>query len=60
VIYLQYIKKVCIVPEPKSLEFSGGIYFFGGFRNFPEFLALEFNVSREEWEITRVAAEARG
>jgi len=54
------MKKVYIVPEPRSLEFSGRTYVFDGFRNFPEFLASEFNVPKGEWEITKVSGEGTG
>ena len=54
------MKRIYIAPEPKSLKFSGRAYIFDGFRNFPEFLASEFNVPKGAWEITKVDDEGIG
>jgi len=54
------MRKIFVVPEPKSLEFSGKTFAFDGFKNFPEFLASEFNVPKGEWEITITEGEGTG
>lgn len=46
-----YIK---IVPEPKSLNFSGRWFQFDGFSNFPSFLGEAFNVSKGSWKIVNI------
>ncbi len=45
-VYALGMKKVFVVPEPKSLSFTGECFVFDGFENFPEFLRREFNVSK--------------
>jgi len=54
------MKEIHIVPEPKSLKFSGETFVFDGFENFPEFLASEFNVPKGEWKITKTNGEGTG
>ena len=40
-----------IVPEPKNMEFTGRWFKVDGFSNFPEFLALEFNIPHRSWRL---------
>jgi len=54
------MKEILVVPEPKSLKFSGKTFAFDGFKNFPEFLASEFNVPKGEWKITTTRGEGTG
>ena len=54
------MKEILVVPEPKSLKFSGKTFAFDGFKNFPEFLASEFNVPKGEWKITTTRREGTG
>jgi len=54
------MKEIRVVPEPKSLKFSGRTFVFDGFENFPEFLASEFNVPKGEWKITKTDGEGTG
>jgi len=54
------MKEIHIIPEPKSLKFSGKTFVFDGFENFPEFLAREFNVPKGEWKITETSGEGTG
>ena len=54
------MKEILVVPEPKSLKFSGKTFAFDGFKNFPEFLASEFNVPKGEWKITTTKGEGTG
>jgi len=54
------MKEILIVPEPKSLKFSGETFVFDGFENFPKFLAREFNVPRGAWKITKTSGEGTG
>ncbi len=54
------MKKIHIVPEPRSLKFSGQIFSFDGFENFPEFLSREFNVPKGAWKITKMSGEGTG
>jgi hexosaminidase len=54
------MKEVYVVPEPKSLQFSGKWLVFDGFKEFPEFLAREFNVPKGEWKITKTARQGSG
>ncbi|HIE18676.1 TPA: beta-N-acetylhexosaminidase, partial [Candidatus Bathyarchaeota archaeon] len=54
------MKEIRIVPEPKSLKFSGKTFVFDGFKNFPEFLASEFNVPKGEWKITTTSGKGTG
>jgi len=54
------MKEIYIVPEPKSLKFSGETFIFDGFENFPGFLAREFNVPRGEWRITKTSDVGTG
>ncbi len=49
-----------VVPEPKSLSFTGEWFKFSGFDNFPEFLACEFNVPNGDWRIVKVDGEGTG
>jgi len=54
------MKEIHIVPEPKSLEFSGETFVFDGFKSFPEFLTREFNVPKGVWRITKISGEGTG
>jgi len=54
------MKKIYIVPEPKNLKFSGEVFVFDGFKNFPEFLASEFGVPKGEWRIIETSGEGTG
>ena len=54
------MKEIYVVPEPKSLKFSGKTFVFDGFENFPEFLAREFKVPRGAWKITKTNGEGTG
>jgi len=54
------MEEVYVVPEPKSLRFSGRWFVFDGFREFPEFLAREFSVPKGEWKITRGGGKETG
>jgi len=54
------MKEIHIVPEPKSLKFSGETFVFDGFENFPEFLAREFNIPKGKWKITITSGEGTG
>ena len=54
------MKEIQIVPEPRSLKFSGEWFVFKGFRNLPEFVKREFNVPEGEWKITRSEREGTG
>lgn len=51
---------VYIVPEPKTLKFSGKWFDFEVFQNFPSFLAQEFNISSGSWKIEKTAGEGTG
>jgi len=54
------MKEIYVVPEPKSLKFSGKTFIFDGFENFPEFLAREFKVPRGARKITKTNGEGTG
>ncbi|MFQ6095010.1 MAG: beta-N-acetylhexosaminidase [Candidatus Bathyarchaeia archaeon] len=49
------MKEIFIVPEPEKLDFSGKWFDFDGFKNLPEFLMQEFNVSEGGWTIVKVS-----
>jgi hexosaminidase len=48
---------IYIVPEPRSIEFTGKWFEFNGFINFPEFLAREFNIPVGDWNIVKIEGE---
>ena len=51
---------VFVVPEPKSLDFTGKWLVFNGFRNFPAFLEEEFSVPKGDWEIVETDRAGTG
>lgn len=53
-------KKIFIVPEPKSIRFTGRWFAFDGFKSFPEFLRREFKVPSGDWTIIEVNGEETG
>jgi hexosaminidase len=53
-------KKIFIVPEPKSIRFTGRWFAFDGFKSFPEFLRREFNVPMGDWRIIESDSEETG
>lgn len=54
------MKEVFVVPEPKEIRFKGKWLKFDGFKNFPEFLAQEFDVPRGEWSIVKIEGDGTG
>jgi len=51
--------KVYVVPEPKSLKFTGRWFEFDGFSE-PPFALSELGVGRGSWELRRVEGEGTG
>jgi len=51
---------VFVVPEPKSLDFTGKWFVFDGFKDFPAFLKKEFNVPKGDWEIVETDRDGTG
>jgi hexosaminidase len=54
------VKQVYVVPEPKRLEFTGRLFKFDGFKNFPKFIAEEFKVPVGGWSIVKVDRNGTG
>ena len=52
--------KPVVVPEPKKFEFTGKWFRFDGFKDFPDFLAREFNILKGTWEISKVKGKGTG
>lgn len=47
-------QRIHIVPEPKTIRFTGKWFEFNGFANMPDFLAKEFGVPKGSWEIVKL------
>jgi hypothetical protein len=44
-------KNLQIIPEPKSMKFSGSWARFDGFRRFPLGIAKDFGIQSRNWRI---------
>lgn len=51
---------VNIVPQPKSINFTGRWFAFDGFSNMPRFLAQTFSIPKGSWTIEKIEKEGCG
>jgi len=49
-----------VIPEPKTLDFTGRWFILDGFSNFPEFLMREFHIAEGDWRIVKAEREGTG
>jgi len=52
--------QVEIVPQPKSLRFTGRWFEFDGFENLPGFVSREFRIPKGRWIVEEVGGEGIG
>jgi hexosaminidase len=54
------LNQVFVVPEPKTLRFTGKWFRFDGFENFPDFHTRQFNLPKGSWRITEAGKDGTG